>query len=88
MAQDDDTPFRSNVRVWRRDFAVLHRSMPDDEAHCLRALEEAPLSLAQLAERLLECPSSSGSPEPSAQRFAELLEVWTRDQLLVRAEAR
>ena len=62
--------------------------MPDDEAHCLRALEETPLSLAQLAERLLECPPSSGTAKPSAQRFAELLEVWTRDQLLVRAEAR
>ena len=70
------------ARVWRKGFAVLHRSLPADEEHCLRALAAGAATLAQLAELLLEQQPSGTPPEHAAQRLALLLDLWASDELL------
>jgi len=70
------------VRVWRKGFAIFHRSMQPDEAHCLEALASAGASLADLGE-ILAGAESPDSPEAQlAQRFAALLDLWAQDEIL------
>jgi hypothetical protein len=72
----------SAVRVWRKGFAVFHRSMPSDEERCVEALESAGASLAELGE-LLARAEPPGAPETQvAERFAALLDLWTQDEIL------
>lgn len=85
-ATDDDGEVEA--LVWRRDFGVYHRSLPDDEAACLDALAETPLGLPELGERLVaalpeDAGSEAASPEVAGVRLAALLETWTRDALLI-----
>jgi hypothetical protein len=76
------------VRVWRKGFCVLHRSLPADEEHCLRALAARATTLAQLGELLLERQPPGAPPERAAQRLAALLDLWATDELLTSHSAR
>jgi hypothetical protein len=69
--------------VWRRDFAVFHRSVASDEAGCLAALADGPISLAALGDVLLE--GEGADPEAAGARFGGLLDHWTADALLRQA---
>lgn len=69
------------VCVWRRDFAIFHRSLEADEERCLVALARGPVALARLGELVAEA-GSAGDPEAASRRFAALLERWTADGLL------
>jgi len=66
--------------VWRRDFAVFHRSLASDEARCLAALADRPMSLAALGDVLFEVEGAG--PEAAGARFGGLLDHWTADALL------
>jgi hypothetical protein len=66
--------------VWRRDFAVFHRSLTSDEARCLSALADAPTGLAALGDVLLE--GEGADPEAAGARFGGFLDHWTADALL------
>jgi hypothetical protein len=70
------------VMVWRKDLAILHRSLAADEAHCLEALGEGPLDVARLGELLLEAQPPGGKPDGLPERLAGLLERWSRDAIL------
>lgn len=70
------------VLVWRRDFRVLHRSLPDDEAACLAALGAGPLTLSGVGDALARALHARTPPDVASLRFARLLEAWTRDALL------
>ncbi len=70
------------VLVWRRAFAVFHRSLAPDEESCLRALAAGDTTLAQLGELLLDAQPPQAAPERAAERLATLLDVWSRDELL------
>jgi hypothetical protein len=70
------------VCVWRRDFALCHRSLEPDEARCLGALAGEPLSLAALGELLLDGEGEGAEPASAGARFGALLELWTADGLL------
>ncbi|MEE8508988.1 MAG: DNA-binding domain-containing protein [Myxococcota bacterium] len=72
------------VRVWRKGFAVFHRSVPPDEESCLELLKTKGATLAQLGERLLEQQAPGASHAQVAQRFASLLDLWARDEVLTR----
>ena len=70
---------RQAVCVWRRGFAISHRSLAADEERCLRAFADAPLSLARLGEIVLEAQGDDVEPDAAGARFAELLERWMAD---------
>jgi hypothetical protein len=70
------------VRVWRKGFSVFHSSLPADEESCLQALAAGGATLAQLGELLLERRPPDAPPGQAAQRLAELLDLWARDELL------
>jgi len=72
--------------VWRRDFAVLHRSVDADEARCLGALERRPRSLAELGERVLAARDDGLDARLAGQRLGALLDRWTADGLLRAAD--
>lgn len=74
------------VRVWRKGFAVFHRSVTPDEESCLELLETKGASLAQLGERLLERQAPGTSHAQAAQRLASLLDLWARDEVLTRGD--
>jgi hypothetical protein len=76
----------SGVLVWRKAFAVFHRSLPPDEESCLRALGHGDTTLAQLGELVLDAQLPPGAPERAAERLATLLDVWLRDELLKKGE--
>jgi len=69
----------SAVRVWRKGFAIFHRSMQPDEERCLAALASGGASLAELGELLA---GTDASEAQLAQRFAALLDLWSQDQIL------
>lgn len=73
---------RHGVCVWRRDFAVLHRSLDRDEEHCLHTLSRSPVSLAELGELVYEAQDDGTSAQQASQRLAELLGRWSADALL------
>jgi hypothetical protein len=70
------------VLVWRKGFAVFHRSLPSDEESCLRALAAGDTTLAQLGELLLGAQPPHARSERAAERLATLLDLWSRDELL------
>ncbi len=76
------------VRVWRKRFAVFHRSLPADEEQCLRALAAGAATLAQLGELLVEQQPPGAPPERAAQRLAALLDLWASDELLTSQSSR
>jgi len=72
----------SGVLVWRRSFTVFQRVLAEDEEGCLEALVSRGATLAELGEILLERQPPSSSQHKTSQRLAELLDLWTRDELL------
>lgn len=74
------------VRVWRKGFAVLHRSLPADEERCLHVLAAQGATLARLGELLLEQGIPDDPTARPAQRLAALLELWANDELLTAAQ--
>ncbi|MDJ0868974.1 MAG: DNA-binding domain-containing protein [Myxococcota bacterium] len=68
--------------VWRQGFAVFHRSLAADEAVCLEALGEAPLTLARVGELLHAAQPAGCSDAAVAGRLAALLERWSADEIL------
>ena len=74
----------SAVRVWRKGFAIFHRSMQPDEERCLEALASGGASLAELGEILAEAEPPDAPETQLAQRFAALLDLWARDEILTR----
>jgi hypothetical protein len=70
------------VCVWRKGFAVFHRALSEDEEACLEALASKAATFAELGEILLERQPPSSSHHQTAQRLAELLDLWTRGGLL------
>lgn len=73
---------RTTACVWRRDFAVYHRSLAADEARCLEALAREPSSLVALGEVVLGAAGEGADEQAAGRRFAELLDLWTADGLL------
>jgi hypothetical protein len=73
---------RCAVRVWRKGFAIFHRSMQPDEERCLEALASGGATLAQLAELLAAAQPPDATETELAQRFAALLDRWTQDEIL------
>lgn len=72
------------VRVWRKGFAIFHRSMQPDEERCLEALASGGASLAELGEILAAAEPPDAPETQLAQRFAALLDLWARDEILTR----
>ena len=70
------------VRVWRKGFSIFHVSMQPDEERCLAALASGSLSLAELGEILAGAQPSEVTETRLAERFAALLDLWTRDEIL------
>jgi hypothetical protein len=70
------------VRVWRKDFAIFHRSMQPDEERCLEALASGGASLADLGELLSGAEPPDVAEPQLAQRFAALLDLWSQDEIL------
>jgi len=70
------------VLVWRRDLAVFHRCLADDEERCLAQLARG-ASLAALGEALCALHSE----EEAGPRLAALLERFAADGLLVSRRA-
>jgi hypothetical protein len=75
---------RCAVRVWRKGFAVFHRSMPSDEERCIEALASRGVSLAEIGELLAGAQPSDAAETQLAERFAALLDLWTQDEILTR----
>jgi len=73
---------RCGVRVWRKGFAIFHRSMQPDEERCLEALASGGATLAELAALLAEAQPPGVTEADLAQRFAALLDLWTQDEIL------
>jgi hypothetical protein len=72
----------SAVRVWRKGFAIFHRSMQPDEERCLEALACGGASLAELGELLAGAQPPDAAETQLAQRFAVLLDLWAQDEIL------
>jgi len=70
------------VRVWRKGFAIFHRSMQPDEERCLEALASGGASLADLGELLAGAEHPDAAEAQLAQRFAALLDLWSQDEIL------
>ena len=70
------------VCVWRKRFSVFHRALSEDEEGCLEALASTGATLAELGDILLEREPPKSSHIETAQRLAELLDLWTRDEIL------
>jgi len=86
---DDDVPAaaapqseRGTALVWRRGFGVAHRSLPAEEAVCLDALREGPLTVARLAELVLGAQPPGASADDVPMQLAALLERWSADEIL------
>jgi hypothetical protein len=71
------------VRVWRKGFAIFHRSVQSDEERCLEALASAGTSLADLGEILAGAEFPDAPETRLAQRFAALLDLWAQDEVLM-----
>jgi hypothetical protein len=70
------------VRVWRKGFAIFHRSMQADEERCVAALASGGATLAELAELLAEAQPPDATETELARRFASLLGLWAQDEIL------
>jgi Putative DNA-binding domain len=69
------------VLVWRREFLVYHRALPDDEASAL----EAVMSGATFGEMCEHFTRPDEPAEESARRAFAALRQWSVDGLLLRA---
>ncbi len=69
-----------DVFVYRTGHRVFHRPCVEDEARCLEAMAERPLTLSDLAECLLKHDASA---DEISERFAALLELWAAAEVLV-----
>jgi len=72
----------SAVRVWRKGFAIYHRSMQPDEERCLEALASGGASLAELGELLAGAEPPDAAETQLARRFVALLDLWSQDEIL------
>jgi hypothetical protein len=70
------------LRVWRKGFATFHRSMQADEERCLEALASGGATLARLGELVAGAQPPDVTETELAERFAALLELWARDEIL------
>jgi hypothetical protein len=70
------------VLVWRKGFAIWHRSVERDEARCLDALADGSATLPRLGELLLEAGPAGDDPNRCAERLAMLLQGWLADELI------
>jgi putative DNA-binding protein len=80
---------RTFVRVWRREFSILHRSIDADERACLLELARAGAGLPRLCEIILDAsgvgPAADGETDRVAaatRRMAGLLDLWLEDGIL------
>ena len=81
-AEADDDEGVVGVVVWRQDFRVRHRRAEEDEERCFDVLANRGITLPELAELLLKPDASA---ERTSERFAALLELWLRNELLIDA---
>jgi hypothetical protein len=70
------------VRVWRKGFAIFHRSMQPDEERCLEALASGGATLPRLGEILAGAQPPGATETELAERFAALLDLWAQDEIL------
>jgi hypothetical protein len=70
------------LRVWRKGFAIFHRSMQPDEGRCLEALASGGATLARLGELAAGAQPPDVTETELAERFAALLELWAQDEIL------
>jgi hypothetical protein len=70
------------LRVWRKGFAIFHRSMQPDEGRCLEALASGGATLAQLGELVAGAQPPDVTETELAERFAALLDLWAKDEIL------
>lgn len=70
------------ARVWRKGFAVWHRSIEADEAACLSRLAGKGATLGDLGETLLEFVADGQDEAVAMQRLAGLLEGWAADEIV------
>ena len=70
------------VLVWRKGFAIWHRSVEPDEARCLDALADGTATLPRLGELLLDARPEGSDPERCAERLAMLLQGWLAEELI------
>ena len=82
MPESAATRASLGVCVWRRGFAIFHRSLPADEEACLMLLASGGATLAEVGECLLDLQSAERSEPYAAERLAVLLATWTHDGLL------
>ena len=71
----------SQVRVWRHNLAVFHRTMTETEAACLAAMARGGITLPQLCERVLS--GGAESVTAATQQMAGLVELWLEEGLLL-----
>ena len=74
-----------SVLVWRSETGIRHRSLDADEARALAVLRSTPATVVRLAESVLEGADPAASNEAASRRFAEILDRWTHDGVLVAA---
>ncbi|MEN8183539.1 MAG: DNA-binding domain-containing protein [Myxococcota bacterium] len=78
----------AGVLVWRKTFAIFHRSLEADEERCLWALAAGGATLAELGELLATAqPPGAAAERAAAERLAALIDRWARDALLRTGES-
>ncbi|HZE88331.1 MAG TPA: DNA-binding domain-containing protein [Verrucomicrobiae bacterium] len=84
----------SSIRVYRKGFAVHHRTVREDERRCLAELAAGGASLPRVGEIVFD--GLSGAEEggdaqdpgtAAARRVAQLVEAWLEDGILSSARA-
>ncbi len=68
--------------VWRKGFAIYHRSLENDEAECLRALAEDRPTVEGLAELLITRDGDGAAATNVSERLAALLDRWCLDEIV------
>jgi len=88
-AAEIEAPERKRVtlRVWRKEFDVLHRGTRPDEHGCLAEMGRGGVSLSRIGELILETleEDSAGGADPAAaaaRRLAVLIETWIGDGIV------
>ena len=82
----------SRLRVWRREYRVLHRSVAEDEMACLKAMARSGATLPMLCEMVLGRLTTPAPGGPAAERqaaaarrMASLVDLWLDEELLLSA---